>query len=374
MTSLQFQSPASCDVAKGSEESPEPSASAIGTLVRVFNKFLIDMVIDVKSQNPALKRALKQLHKAIDPASHDYIKHALASLSARDGVTKDALVRFDSAERRTAELLRSESVMPYEPLPGISVGLITEGLPDASLEAVQGYLYVLSALALTYAESPEDGAAAAGDTLARNVLHALSRMQAGESADGWTDCILDDDIVALLERVPMATLSGDAGAGNECGAEEVRQQQQQSGLPDLDDVLKKMENSKIADLAKEISSEIDVSQLPTDNPMDMLNFANLTDSNSLLGNIVSKVGNKIQTRLANGEMKQDELLSEAVTLLKAFDTQNKFTNNPMFSELFKAAQSGKVNLNSGAVRSMSARERLRRKMEKQRAAAAASGV
>jgi hypothetical protein len=326
---------------------------AVCTLIKVYNKFLIDMVLDLKHHSPALKKALKQHHKAIDPNSDSYIKHAHLSMESHG--SKDALVKL-----QPAGVLQDPRVGAFEPLAGISMAVVTDGLPDASTEAVRNYLYVLSALLVTYAESKDAGAA--GSTLANNVLQALSKMQNGENGDDWTDGILDDDIVALLERVPASVDKG-GSPGSEGPA---------AGL-NLDDVLQKLENSKIADLAKEISSEIDVSQLPTDNPMEMLNFANLTDSNSVLGNIVSKVGTKIQSRLASGEMKQEELLSEAVTLLKAFDTQNQFGGNPMFSELFKAAQSGRVNLNMGAVKSASARDRLRRKMERQRAEAAAAG-
>jgi hypothetical protein len=312
------------------------------TVVRVYNKFLIDMVMNMKGQNAGIKKALRAAgHKAIDPASTAYIEHAVSTLP------RTALVH----DIPPCEALSDARALAFEPINGVSIGVIAEGASDDGAHAVRSYMYILATLCLTFSECRDGGDG--NDVLVTNVLDVLSRVQTGEDADDALDGILDDDIVALLEH--LGAVSAAAAAAKPRAA-----------TPGLDDVMKTLENSKIADLAKEISAEIDVSHLASmDNPMDFLNFGDMSDSNSMLGNIVSKVGSKIQNKLASGEIRHEELLSEAVSLLKAFDTNNAFANNPMISNMLQAAQSG---LGGGAAQKSgtSARERLRQKLERQR--------
>jgi hypothetical protein len=314
-------------------------ATSSDTLVRVYNKFLIDMVMDVKQENASFKKALKKVHKAIDPSSSSYIEHAVTTLP------KDALLSID-----LGDCLKDDRVLQFGPLQGIRVADAMDGLPDASHPWMRTYVYILAALTATYTEASGEG----GDALVTSVLQVLSRVQVGEAGDAL-DGILDDDIVALLERVGEATSAARAAAGA-------------SGTPgvpgDMEDLLKSMDNSKIAGLAKEISTEIDLTKLTGSNPAELMNFANLGDSNSLLGSIVGKVGSKIQSKLASGELRHDELLSEAVSMLKMLDGNGAIASNPLIGNMLKAAQAG-CNLGGGTaqVRSTRARDRLRAKLQ-----------
>jgi hypothetical protein len=332
------------------------------TIARVYNKYLIDLVMGLKSQagGAQVKKALKEAgHMAIDPATTAHVEHALSTLPRK------AVVSLDPSE-----VLVDAGVLAFEPLRGVTLGALLcgsggnksgeEGGGDSNGNgsAQRGYLYTLVTLCIVYSEVRDNGDGS--DTLVSNVLEVLSRVQSGEAPDEALDGIMEDDVVAVLERLADVTA--------EMAAERP--------APELDDIMNSLESSKIADLAKEISSEIDMSKIASmENPMDLLNFSNMTDSNSVLGNIVSKVGSKIQSKLANGEMRHDELLSDAVSLLKAFDTQNAFGGNPLFSSVLDAAKSGKMNFGNfggggGATSAKSgatsAREKLRQKLERQR--------
>ena len=81
--------------------------------------------------------------------------------------------------------------------------------------------------------------------------------------------------------------------------------------------MKLLENSKIASMASEISGDIQLD--PDTDPAELISFDKLADGNSPLGKIVSQVGSKIKSKLESGELKQDELLKEAVGFLKAFE-------------------------------------------------------
>ena len=340
-------------------------ADSATTLVRVYNKFLIDMAMDLKVENAAFKKALKATHKAIDPGSSSYIECAAASLGLA-GV-KESLLGVE-----VADILGDERVQAFEPLPGVPMRAAVEGLNPEGQGALRTYLFVLASLAATYAESKEGGGG--NDALIGNVLQVLAAVQTGTHNDAL-EGIMDDDIVSLLERVGEATALATKGAGGDAegGAEGGGADGDGGG----DAFMKSIENSMIADLAKEISTEIDLTQLGGGDPAELLNFANLGDSNSLLGSIVGKVGAKIQTKLANGELKHDELLAEAMSMLKMFDSSGAsgsgsasglgglagLAGNPMVSNLLKkavAAQSG----GTGQVKSARARERLREKLQR----------
>jgi hypothetical protein len=325
-------------------------AAEDGTLVRVYNRFLIDMLLNLKSENAGLKKALsKAAHKAIDPTSDAYVKHALSTLP------KAALVDPDADP---SQCLADPTVLAFEPLSGVSFGTALEGLPEACHASLRTYVYILASLTATYGECLAGDAGA----LACNVIQVLARVQVGD-ADDALDGILDEDIACLLERVGELSASAKIDASTPfAGGDE--------GGGTTDAFMKAMENSKIADLAKEISKEIDVSQIKGDNPMDLLNFANLGDSNSVLGSIVGKVGSKIQSKLATGELKHEDLLAEAVSMLKMFDGNSAIANNPLIGNMLNAAQSGLLGgVNTGATKTSSARERLRQKLAKQAAAA-----
>lgn len=318
------------------------SSSEVDTLVKVYNRFVSSFIQDASEHRPQLKAELKALGvAAVAPGSHTHIKHA-ASCVPRTVLASSSL----------DAVLSDEAVLAFEPIKGLRLGAIAHEGGGGTRE-VLSYVYLLSVLASTYADCASTTPEGASD-LASAVLAALSKAQVdGEAPDVN---ILDDELSAMLERVgELSSSSKSKSVQEDAAAADV----------DVEGILKSLENSKIADLAKEISSEIDIKDLGA-NPMDMLNFANLTDSNSVLGNIVSKVGSKIQTKLSNGEMKQDELVSEAVSLLKALDQGGQMANNPMLSGLFKAAKSGKLSVNTANVRTSSARERLRKKLEKQR--------
>ena len=183
------------------------------------------------------------------------------------------------------------------------------------------FLYVLATLAATHsvatsAAASDSSGSASAEALVRGVLSALSvvQQQGTSVASSESDAeiqVLDDDVSALLERLRQSIASDRADASTK---EKIPSNDPLEGL------MKSLENSKIADMASEISRELDLSAMSqSDNPMDFLGLDKLADGNSVLGSIVSKVGSKIQGKLASGELKQEELLSEAVGFLKAFE-------------------------------------------------------
>ena len=121
---------------------------------------------------------------------------------------------------------------------------------------------------------------------------------------------------------------------------------------------------KLVTLAQELSKEIDLTGI--ENPADLLNFSNLTSGNNVIGNIVSKVGSKIQQKLGTGELKQEDLISEAINMMSMMNKNGvDIMSNPLFKGMMGAmgGKNVKAQVNEGNLRKMSAREKLRKKYE-----------
>jgi hypothetical protein len=313
-------------------------------LAAVYNKYLVDLIVQCKPDSPGLKRALRAGgHSAIDPDSAEHVSHAASTLPLR------ALVD----ELDPADALSDPRVLAFELLHGVPLSAFLPAKDaDATRREVEGegkegkgegegggaahsssssssssssqltaFVFVMATLSATYAEEVRvgSGSGSGSGALANRVLSLLTRMplqvdpdagdQAGALDEASISAILDDDIVALLRKTAAAR-----DATMEEG-EEARD----AAVGGLEDVMAALKDSKIADLATEITQEIDLSKLGDHLELkDLLDMNKLTDGNSVLGSIMGKVGSKLKDKLASGEFKQEQLMSEALGLLNAF--------------------------------------------------------
>lgn len=291
------------------------STTTLQDLVEVYNSTLIDLLLQAKTRAPGLRKLLRDHgHKAIDQSSDEYIAHAASNLPI------DVLVKEETSPM---DAFQDETVLAFEPLKGIPFSAIilnTDAAATSNTEAADAeaessseplsktpidaplpnFLFVLATLAATYKSEVD---APASSVLVKEVLDALS---GASGASGDEHSILDDDIAALISKV----------AASKKLLRSAVEPENSAAPAGLDGFLKTLENSKIGDLASEISKEINLSDL--ENPMDMFNLENLSDNSSVLGSIVSKVGTKIQGKMASGEMDPQDLLKEAMGLFSSF--------------------------------------------------------
>jgi len=300
------------------------------TLVAVYNGYLVEALLHAKPLVPGLKLALRAAgHKAIDLASDRYIVHAAAMLSASDVAsgqgTNTNMRKAISEDVDVENALSDASALAFEPLPGVpfsaivgSVGQEQEGDVEKSAAALRRsmgtYLFMFAALAATHSELTVD-IDGTDDALTASVLRALAATQSGgdSGAAAEIDAIMVEDIALLLVKVGEAQALDRFEALGALGASSDAEGGPFAGL------MASLGGGKIADMASEISKEIDLSGASGQSAAELFSFDKLGDSNSMLGSIVSKVGSKIQSKLASGELKQDELLGEAVGFLKAFE-------------------------------------------------------
>lgn len=322
---------------------------------RVFNKFFSSFLKDLKEVDDDLRKLVKASYKAVDKSSDVYCKAFVEGVFVGEGaVSKMAAGELDGLEGCFVAT-------------GITVGTVVEHVGSDGKEEerkiIMSYLYTLALFAYLYTLDNEDGVFA-------QVVRVLGHVQGGddEKYDAEKDDILDDDIKGLLERIKgcgvkprVDPLGGDAGASAE-------------------DLMAGFGGGKIASLAKEIAKDIDVSSLKSDNPDEMIkNMLDFSSGNNVLGKIISQVSSTLNNKITSGEIKHDELLGEAMSMMNIFgggggaggaagNPLAGLASNPLFGQMMSAMKTGKAQVRQDVVKKHDTRERLRKKLEMRKSA------
>ena len=260
-------------------------------ITSAFNKFYLNFIRDIKGHE-AFKSSIRANHKVFDKYASKHIDRFVAQRGAADDDDDIELLEGHTYRNIADVLAKSDA--------------------QADADIVHGYLLIFKVLAHMY----EDASSYGNDTL-NIVLETIKRIKDGADVEDF-DAILDDDLVGLLRELQLAFKSC-FDAGIQVNIKDVAKEDvTNADAPQLDDLQKFFDNSMIGSLAKEISKEINVNDLNVSNPDDlkeMLNFDNLNNSNNVLGSVVSKVSTKIHERIANGNLKQTDLVGEAMSLM-----------------------------------------------------------
>ena len=104
--------------------------------------------------------------------------------------------------------------------------------------------------------------------------------------------------------------------------------------------------------------------------MKLMDFSG---DNNVMGNIIKKVSSKISDKINSGDLKQDDLLGEAMNMMSMMGGKGgmgglgDMLNNPMIAELMKSMKKGKpMQTRQDVVSKASARDRLRKKLDEKR--------
>ena len=145
-----------------------------------------------------------------------------------------------------------------------------------------------------------------------SVINILEKINKKTDVTNELSEIMDDDIKQILMNINKVKYTIKMEGG-------------------IDDIIG---DSKIGNLAKEISDSINLDDLNIDNPNDLLDPSKLfnSENGNVLGNLVQQVGTSITDKLSSGEIKQDELISDAFNLMNKM--QNGTANNPILSDMF----------------------------------------
>ena len=329
--------------------------------VYAFNKFYGSFLRDVKGSS-ALKDKVKENYKVIVKTSPDYMTFFWAEFG-----------KYSSGGKINAS---NKDLIDCNVFKGIKLSDIISQLGVENTVTIWNYVYILSALSMFCGSLPaqvqsegdaneaDDGAEDGGDddapslvdanneedVLFHKILRVFSLGQSGEDNTSDLADILDDDLRGVLSLVTKAEAPSTSATPDEFSS-----------------MFGAIENSKICGLAKEISKEIDVSNVKLEKPEDVMKLFDFSNGNNILGNIIGKVSNKIQEKMSNGELKQEDLLGEAMSMMSMINKNggmaSELLNNPMMAEMMKGMKKGKVHTRPDAFKKESARDRLRKKLD-----------
>lgn len=361
----------------------------------MFNKFFSSFVKELKNLDDTLKATIKKHYKVIDKSSEEYYQFFWNNV-------KDHIRVFIDEE----DLTNNETIKDIEIIQGISIKNAADVLKDNNLQTFWNYLNILIIFAYLYTEIKQTSTEETNVDGEENndndcnekpetkhtpsvgvyllfvkVVKILSMIQNSQDPSVELADIIDDDIKSLVSKIKVFDVVND----------DIKIDEAADTMPvPPKDFMESIENSKIANIAKEISKEIDISNINIEKPEDVAKLMDFSGSNNFLGNIVSKVSTKLTEKISSGEINQDDLLSEAMSMmgmlngggaggvggiadiLKNMGGLGGMMNNPMMNEMMKMAKKGKVaTKNTGGSRrshssSVSTRDRLRKKLEEKK--------
>jgi hypothetical protein len=328
-------------------DSPQQHSQTYGEeVVYTFNKFLIDFVLFLKTTHPEIRKQLKHAYKSVNTKATCHIARMMDVLPLEElGTLADAdnAEFFDSGDRKDLEILD-----------GLTVGAI---LQHASPSTTRYYIYLFGVLCCLAVEDSET-------SLSDQIAELLLLLKDAPITADVEERVLkisqgNPDVAKMCRCIARQVFAGDS---------------ETKGTKETKDIKDALENTKIGMLAKEISDEIDLSNVDVSDPSKLLNFSDFTNQNSFMGKIVSKVGSKIQTKIQTGELRHDDLIKEAMGLLQNLDMPKPGTGGVPPTEDFGSMLQGMMKAfggvgggSGGGSGGGATRERLRQQLQKRQA-------
>jgi hypothetical protein len=284
----------------------------------VFNKIFLSLIKEVKSKNDEIKHTLKQHYKIFDKQSSEYIVFFVNNIN--ENINRVLFSEDDILDNvEVLNMLLFENITIND----LIIKVIKDNEHDKN--TLKYYIYLLMLLSYIYKLEIDNEKK---KILLETVLNIISVFDSNEiekeDIEGLMEDIIDDDIKTVLWKI----YDNKEYLKNIVSKDDIVDDSD-NGLPNLDF----MKNTKIGNLAKEISETIDVSKLNIENPEELLNVENIFNgggSNNVIGDIIKTVGDQISSKIQNGELNQEELMTEALGMM---GNLNMGGENDMMSQM-----------------------------------------
>ena len=282
----------------------------------MFNKVYLNLMKEIKDKNPDIKSKLKSNYKIFDKKSNEYITKMVMNMN--DTVTEALFGDIND------NILDKIEIMNFEIFVDITIDDILKKVVDKddnSRSSLKYYVYILMVFGYIYKMDDLDDVKK--DILLKKTVDIINSVDTDsisneEELEKHLEDILDDDLRKLLMKMYVDRTT-------------VKESVMKLDTEDIDTGLEFLNNTRIGELAKEISSSIDMSKINMENPEEMLNMNNLfSGSNNMLGDIIQTVGTKITQKIQNGDINQEELMGEALNMM---GTLNSSGHGDMMSQM-----------------------------------------
>jgi hypothetical protein len=371
----------------------------------VFNRINLNFIKEIKDKDQSLRKKLKENYKVFDKLTDKHITYYL------DVVNEKVL---DVMQKRGYDILNDENVLSLNVLKGISVSDVVEVVDDSEKDVLKFYLYSLHVLGYlkkecvklnvyisTTDESDdvndsqneeneenekqdedededeehkeqdcEDEKLSVIDLMLTKTLKVINKIDDSKLSTELEE-VIDDDLRNMLVNIHdvrkemskslMKDVDGDIDV--------IDVNDESKDGPDFSDTLEFLNNSKIGELAKEISEDIDISSLNVEKPEDLLNIDDIfSGKNNMLGDIINKVGSRITNKIQSGQIKQDELMNEAFSMMTKLNGTNSFMEDMMKNAMNQGGNASFNDLqskmkNNPVMRKNNTKNRLQKKLE-----------
>lgn len=338
-------------------------------IVYIFNKFLINFLKEIKKEN-YFKVAIKKHYKVIDKNSNKYIKTLTRKLQNFTG-----LLCTENLE--LSNLLDNEDFTNLNILRNINIGRLFKVFKsEEDSNTVLSYILTLHLLSMFYLESikiheklmnfvnntetildeddkednnikdkeNENGEDEDDDEGDDEGDEEDDEDDEGDNDEEDVDVNEEEELDSLLMKALNIINDNSNNELNEVIDDDIRNllyniRNLKTNITTEDDENSNLDeligDSKIGQLAKEISSQIDVDSLNLDinNPSELLNPANLFggDNGNILGNLVQQVGSSITEKMNSGELNQQDLVKDAFSLMNKM--QSNSSGNPILDNM-----------------------------------------
>lgn len=266
----------------------------------IFNRIFLNFMKEIKGQNDEIKSILKQTYQIFDKKSDEYINYFTSNIDIK--MTSGF---FDEEQ----DILDNLEVLNVPIFVGITVHDILKKVVVDNVESrksLKYYIYILLVIGYIYQiEMDGDKKSILLDRTLFLINGIDKKTIKEDELEKYLEDILDDDIQKMLMKMFNDRLN-------------VTKPIMGGGL-EMDDKLEFLNNTKIGELAKEISSCINFDGLNMDNPDNLSDMFSRGGSN-MLGDIIQTVGTKITQKIQNGEINQEELMSEAMSMMGSLNT------------------------------------------------------
>jgi hypothetical protein len=298
----------------------------------VFNKILLNLLKEIKDKNTDLKKKIKENYAVFDKSSESHIQFFI------DNINDDLVYKAPYDEK---DILTVETVLTFEILKNIKVADILNIIDEGEREVIKCYLYILYMLSYIHKKTSTLNDEDVNELTQMNELFTkcmkMIKKEGDLSYEDEMDNIIDDDLCIIFKNI-YESRKHIKDSMMSYNNEELDGKEEDASPFDF------LRNSKIGQLAQEITHDIDIDKLNIKDPSELLNIESMfSGDNNVLGDIISKVGNKVAAKISSGELKHEDLLSEAMSMMSKLNMGGG-GGNPFMEEMMKSA----MNSQNGA--------------------------
>lgn len=333
-----------------------------GQVLHVFNTLCLGCIKEIKGLHEDVRAYFKKHMKVYHKDSDQYLRSFWDEIGSK---------MVDSGD--------IDSVREGKLVGTLTLGTVLDKAQENERPMVEAYVHMLNAYAHLYLADDDIGEVF--ETVNRFIV-ALTR---GEDTAPITESILDDRVLTGLRRIAESdercrALDGPRAAANAATEAILREPESVENI---------FTNSRLGRMAKEISSSINLADMGIDPDATgdaggdpLASLLQNEKAGQMLGEVISKVGQSITSRLESGEMTQMDLVQDALGMMSQLGSlggggrkgagvgdliknmSTLFGGAAGGADLFKTAMEATgVRQKHGQVGSMLKREQMRKKLE-----------